>query len=174
MRPKLARLARTLEAEIDAHSLWRLRGLLDDCDAAAQHIADLDRRVERAFAEYQRPLNLLETIPGIRRTSAHAILEELGRGPAATFGSAHDLASWAGLCPWNNESAGKRRSGRVRRGNAALRVTLTECAHAAARTLNTQFPVSFRGCLMRCSGRVILRAGITYGIVAIQRPISRP
>ncbi len=66
-------------------------------------------------------------------------MAEIGPDPQATFGSPDQLTAWAGICPGNNESAGKRRSGHIRRGNAALRVTLVECAHAAARTRNCQF-----------------------------------
>ena len=63
-------------------------------------------------------------------------------GPdVAVFGVARRLAAWAGLCPGNNESAGKRWSGRGRRGNKTLRAVLVECAHAAARTHNCQFRV---------------------------------
>ncbi|MCY4637931.1 MAG: transposase, partial [Acidobacteria bacterium] len=67
------------------------------------------------------------------------ILSEVGPDPAAVFGNGHRLAAWAGLCPGNNESAGKRRSGRIRRGNRTLRAVLVECAHAAARTHKCQF-----------------------------------
>lgn len=139
MRSNLGTLALALEAEVDAHSIWRLRGLLQDCDAVQQRLAELDERVEDAFREHRRQLNMLEAIPGIRRASAHAILAEIGPDPAGTFPKAADLAAWAGVCPDNNERAGKRRSGRTRRGNAALRHTLTECAHAAAPTRGSQF-----------------------------------
>jgi len=140
VRGKLDRLARALEAELDPHSLWRLQGLLQDCDAIERRIQELDQRVEDALAaDHRRQLDLLETIPGIGRTSAHAILAEIGPDLARTFPTAQNLASWTGICPGNNESAGKRRSGRTRRGNETLKVTLTECAHAAARTLGSQF-----------------------------------
>ena len=139
VRSKIERLALTLEAKLDAHSVWRLRGLLDDHDGIKERIEDLDDRVERSLEEYRHELNLLETIPGIGRPTAHAILAEVGPHPARTFGSAMRLASWAGLCPGSNESAGKRRSGHTRRGNATLRTSLCECAHAAGRTKDSQF-----------------------------------
>ena len=94
-------------------------------------------RVEAAT--WQRQLDLLETIPGIARTSAHAILAEVGPEPTQVFADAASLAAWAGVCPGNNESAGKRRSGRLRPGNPTLRATLAECAHGAARTKDSQF-----------------------------------
>ena len=83
-------------------------------------------------------MRLLETVPGIDRGSACAILVELGPDQSA-FASPRHVAAWAGVAPGNNESAGKRRSGRVRPGNSTLRATLAECAHGAVRTRNTQF-----------------------------------
>lgn len=71
------------------------------------------------------------------RTSALAILSEISPQSAEVFGQVRHLTSRAGLCRGNNGSAGKRRSGRTRRGNTALRLTLTECAHSAARTLDS-------------------------------------
>ena len=139
VRAKADRLARVLQAELEPHSLWRLRGLLQDFDAIAERIEELDRRVERAFADHRRTLDMLETLPGVARCSAHAILAELGPEPTKVFPKVQSLTAWAGLCPGNNESAGKRSSGRIRRGNPMLRVTLTECAHGAARTKGSQF-----------------------------------
>ena len=139
VRPELQPLARALGAELDKLSLWRLGQDLQGHDQAARRIEGLDREVEAACAAHRRELNLLETVPGVQRTSACAILAELGPDPAATFGDGHALAAWAGLCPGNDQSAGKRRSGRTRRGNPTLRVTLCECAHAAGRTKDSQF-----------------------------------
>ena len=139
VQPKLADLARTLAAELSADALWRVRILLQACDRIGQDLDELDARVEAALAQHRRQLALLETIPGIARVSAHAILAELGPDAPAVFPDASSLAAWAGVCPGNNESAGKRRSGRARPGNAALRAVLTECAHGAARTTSSQF-----------------------------------
>ncbi len=139
VRGKLRLLAQTLEANLSPASLWMLAGQLDDFDAVTGRILELDERVEAAMADWRRSLDLLETIPGIARSSAHAILAELGPEPTQVCATAARLAAWAGVCPGNNESAGKRRSGRVRAGNPTLRATLTECAHGAARTKDSQF-----------------------------------
>lgn len=128
-----------LAAPLDAHALWRLECLLDDFDAATERLAALDARTEAALEPYEEQLNLLVTIPGIARVSAHAVLVELGPEPARVFGSAAACAVWAGVCPGNNESAGKRRSGRFRPGNPTLRATLAECAHGAVRSQGSQF-----------------------------------
>ena len=93
---------------------------------------------------------LLQTIPGIDRPSASAILAEIGPDLDA-FASAERLAAWAGVCPGNNRSAAKRRSTRARMGNKALRAVLVECAHAAARTHGCQFRAYHKALMVRRS-----------------------
>ena len=106
-----------------------------DVDARLAHY---DRRLEDGLAEFRDRIDLLMTIPGIDRASAHAILVELGPDIGVFASHRHSAAS-AGLCPGNNQSAGKRRHGRTRRGNLAFREVLIECTHAPARTHNCQF-----------------------------------
>ena len=138
VRPKRALLERVLEADLDAHGVWKLRDLLAAHDRANASIAELDRRLQHGLGKHEEQVRLLETVPGIDRGSACAILVELGPDQSA-FASPRHVAAWAGVAPGNNESAGKRRSGRVRPGNSTLRATLAECAHGAVRTRNTQF-----------------------------------
>ncbi len=139
VREKLEPIARTLEARLSQAALWRLSRLLQDFDAANQRLQELDGLVGQALQPWERQLELLQTIPGIARSSAQSILAELGPEPTRVFPDAASLAAWAGVCPGNTESVGKRRPGRVRAGNAALRATLTERALGAARTCNSQF-----------------------------------
>ena len=94
---------------------------------------------KRPWPRSRTLIRLLETIPGVSRESAMAILIELGPDMSA-FPSARHCAAWAGICPGNNESAGKRRSGTTRRGNPTLRAILIECAHAAVRTRHSSVP----------------------------------
>ena len=139
VRPKLKLLAATLAATLDAESLCQLRGHLQACDHASELVAEQDRRIAAAVAPWQHQLDLLETIPGIDWPSACAILAEIGPTPAQDFPDAAQLGAWAGVCPGNNISAGKRRSGRARKGNRHLRQTLAESAHGAVRTKDSQF-----------------------------------
>jgi len=104
-----------------------------------RHIDDLDHlitEVSEEIAERMRPfeaaIGLLDTIPGVGRWSAEVILAEIGTD-MGRFADAGHLASWAGMCPGHHESAGKRRSGKTRKGSPWLRVTLTESAYAAGR-----------------------------------------
>jgi transposase len=109
-------------------------------DEIMQHIEQIEQRIARmdqylldGLRAWQPQLNLLQTIPGIDIQGAAMLLVEIG-ADMAVFGSAERLASWVGICPGNNESAGKRKSGRIRRGNAWVRRLLCEFAQAAART----------------------------------------
>ena len=109
-------------------------------DEIMQHIEQIEQRINRmdqylldGLRAWQPQLNLLQTIPGIDVQGAAMLLVEIG-ADMTVFGSAERLASWVGICPGNNESAGKRKSGRIRRGNAWVRRLLCEFAQAAART----------------------------------------
>lgn len=106
------------------------------------HIEELEARMVRFDAEllnalrdagYEGALRLLQTLPGIDQMGAAMLLVEIG-ADMSVFGSAQQLASWVGMCPGNNESAGKRKSGRIRKGNAWVRRLLCEFAQAAARS----------------------------------------
>lgn len=89
--------------------------------------------IEQMVAPFSEPLRLLQSIPGIGERAAQVIISEIGVD-MSRFPSAAHLASWAELCPGNNESAGKHKSGRTRKGNVEVRTILTECAWAAGRT----------------------------------------
>jgi transposase len=98
-----------------------------------QRIARLDQYLLDGLRPWQPQLKQLQTIPGIDEQGAAMLLVEIGADMSA-FGSAERLASWVGICPGNNESAGKRKTGRIRKGNAWVRRLLCEFSQAAART----------------------------------------
>ena len=107
--------------------------ILQHIEYLEQRIARLDDYVLQGLQPFEPQLRLLQTIPGIDLPGAAMLLVEIG-SDMGSFGSAERLASWVGICPGNNESAGKRKSGRIRRGNAWVRRLLCEFAQAAART----------------------------------------
>ena len=111
---------------------------MEAVDRADTALVALDQRIRTVLADYQRALRLLQTIPGIDYGSACTILAEIGPDLGA-FRKACSIGPWAGVAPGNNNSAGKRRSGRARKGNPTLRATLAECAHGAVRTKSSQF-----------------------------------
>jgi transposase len=115
---------------------------LEHIDHLADMIARLDARIDEASIPFARQVELLATIPGIGQRAAQVIISEIGID-MTRFPTAAHLASWAGLCPGNNESAGKHRSGRTRKGNKELCQVLVECAWAAGRT-STYVGAQFR------------------------------
>ena len=135
---KLERLGDALRLELSAVERLVLCDLLREHDALQERIQRLDRDIDSGLEPWSEYITLLQTIPGIDRPSACAILAEIGPD-LEVFGGAERLAAWAGLCPGNDRSAGKRRSARARRGNKTLRAVLVECAHGAARTHGCQF-----------------------------------
>ena len=123
-------------------------------DELMQHIEEIEKRIVRfdlrllAGLESERnALALLQTLPGVDLIGAAMLLVEIGSDMDA-FGSADRLASWVGICPGNNESAGKHKSGRVRKGNLYVRRLLCEFAHAASRTTSV-FKSKFQSLLVR-------------------------
>ena len=178
VRAKLAPLSKALAATLDPLALFALQMQVEAVDRADAALAALDTRIQTALADYQRPLRLLQTIPGIDLGSASTILVEIGPDLGA-FREARHLGSWAGVAPGNNTSAGKRRSGRARPGNPTLRATLAECAHAAARTTGSQFHGYHRALAARLGyKRAILATAhkllrVIHAVLRDDRPLHR-
>src|SRR2546428_6491774 len=125
----------------DHHGLL-VSQILAHIDYLDETIAFLSERIEQLIAPFSRQRELLETIPGIGRTAAQVLIAEVGVDMSVFPSSAH-LASWAGQCPGNRESAGKRRSGKPRHGSKWLRTTLTESAKAASRSKGTYLSAQY-------------------------------
>ena len=138
VRRHLEPLRDALSTTLDPHARFLLRDQLEAHHDASRRLGEYDALLADGLSAHQDRIDLLMTIPGIDLSSARSILVELGPD-IAVFASRRHCAAWAGLCPGNNESAGKRRGGRARRGNSTLRAVLIECAHAAARTHDCQF-----------------------------------
>lgn len=132
LRNKRAELEKALQGKVQAHHRLVLAQLLTDIDLLDEQVAELDREIAQRVVAYQEQIELLDGIPGINRRVAEVIVAEVGTN-MSRFPSAKHLASWAGLCPGNNESGGRRRSGKTRKGNRYLRATLVESAQGAAR-----------------------------------------
>ena len=106
---------------------------LAQVDALNQAVRDLEARVEKHLDPFRKNVEILVTIPGISDVAASVIVSEIGYDMTRFKTSAH-LVSWAGMCPRSDESAGKRRSSRIRYGAPWLKTTLVQCAWAAIRT----------------------------------------
>ena len=176
---KLERLGDALSLELSTVERLVLCDLLGEHDALLERIGELDRDIDSALEPFRERVMLLQTIPGIDRPSACAILAEIGPDLDA-FGSAERLAAWAGVCPGNDRSAGKRRSARARMGNKALRAVLVECAHGAARTHGCQFRGYHKALMVRrgykraivATAHKLLR--VLYVVLRDARPYQDP
>lgn len=166
-RGKLKAEAEVLEAAMDGELSARHRLVLDmvlDHLRYLEHkLAVLDRSLIEAMKPYAWAWRLLQTIPGIDEITAAMILIEIGDDPHQ-FGSPSRLASWTGLCPGNNESAGKRKSGKTRHGNPIVRYLLCEAANAARRT-KTVFQAKYNS--------LVIRRGYRKTIIALAHKLIR-
>ena len=133
MRPKIADLAMALEGRFGEHHALMCRLHLDHIDHLEAMIAKLDAQVEAMMAPFRAARDLLTTIPGIGPLAAAAVISQAGADIREFFPDAAHLASWAGMCPGNHESAGRHRPGKRRKGNQHLQPVLVECAWAAVR-----------------------------------------
>ena len=136
LKQKRADLAASLEGDLSARHLFVLTHIHRHIDTLESQLAEIDAYLLAAMQPYAWAHSLLQTIPGIDQIAAALILIEIG-DDMARFGSPERLAHWAALSPGNNESAGKRKSGRTGHGNAIIRFILCECANAARSTKST-------------------------------------
>ena len=162
LRSKKAQLRLALEGRITPHHRFMLETLLSHLQFLESQIARLDQRIEELMRPFQEAVRLLPTIPGVQQRTAENVLAETGFD-MSPFPSADHIASWAGICPGNNESAGKRRSGNTPKGNVWLRRALCEAAWAASRTKNTYLSAMYR--------RLASRRGKKRAIVAVAHAI---
>jgi len=133
LRKKATALERALEGRLDEHHRFLLQLQLRRLDAVDTDLLSLDARIDEALLPYREQCEVLEQIPGVSRVVAAVIVAELGTD-MTVFHSARHAAAWAGVCPGNNESAGKRMRAGVRKGNVHLRTALIEAAVAASHT----------------------------------------
>ena len=163
MRKKTELLGLSLEGDLSPRHRFVLQTIEDHIHHLEAELAKLDAYLIEAMASYTEYWQLLQTIPGIDQIAAALILIEIGADLSA-FANAKHLASWAGLCPGNHESAGKRKTGKTRKGNHAIRVILCEVANAARRTksaLHDQYQ------------SLVARRGHKKAIIAVAHKIIR-
>ena len=124
LREKRGELERALRGQVRPHQRFLLAEQLCHLDALDEAIERVGAEIARRLEPHEEEIARLQTIPGVGRRSAEALVAEIGTD-MARFPSARHLASWAGMCPGNDQSAGKRRSGTMRRGSPWIRAALT-------------------------------------------------
>ncbi len=162
LRKKIPELEPALEGRLEEHHRFLLELQLRRLEAAEEDLAALEQYIQEKLKPYAKQLALLDEIPGVNWTVAAVIIAELGVD-MKVFRSVSQLASWAGVCPGNNESAGKRRSSRVPKGNVYLKTALVEAANAATRAKGTYLRDKFF--------RLKARRGYKRALVAVAHKI---
>jgi transposase len=165
LRDKKEQLELALEGRGTEHHRFLLRLLLDQVAGLEALVRRLEGRIEEVLPPFEEAVGRLETIPGISRKVAEAVLAEIGTDMSA-FPSAGHLASWAGLCPGNDQSAGKRRSGRTTKGSRWLRQVLVQAAWAASHTKATYLRAQYYR-LARRRGRKRALLAVAHSLLGI-------
>jgi transposase len=143
LRSKIAALREALEGRFDDEHALVVGAILAHIDFLDEQITLLSDTIGEKIAPFEKAVELLCTIPGVQRRTAEVMIAEVG-ADMSVFATAGHLASWAGLCPGNDTSAGKRRSGRTRKGSKWLDIALTEAAQANTRSRDTYLSAQYR------------------------------
>ncbi|AEM79945.1 IS110 family transposase [Thermoanaerobacter wiegelii] len=162
LKNKMDELKGALKGLINHHQRMLLEIQLRHIDYLDKEIAKLDEEIKNRMLPFEKDLALLDTIPGVGRRTAEQIIAEIGTN-MEQFPSAAHLCSWAGLCPGHNESAGKQKSARTRKGNQKLRSSLIEAARAASRAKDTYLSSQYH--------RIAARRGANRAAVAVAHSI---
>jgi transposase len=161
LRKKIPALQLALEGCLLPHHRFLLSDMLEELDHIGSKIARTEQAIEEQMRPYQKAVDAWMTVPGVKQRLAWNLVAEVGPTVDA-FPSAADLVSWAGICPGNNETAGKRKSGTTRNGNRWARKALCEAAWAASKTKATYLQAQFRRlAAIRGSKRAIIAVAST-------------
>jgi transposase len=175
LRAKLPQLRAALEGRVQAQHRLLLRHLLVHIDFLEAQLDELTTEIEATLAPLAQAVQLLETIPCVGHTAATAIVSEIG-ADMSRFPSAKHLASWAGVCPGNKQSGGKRLSSETTHGSPWLRAVLGEIAWSIAHTSDTYLAAQYHRLARRCGKRKAIVAVshtllvVVYHMLRDQRP----
>jgi transposase len=165
LRAKIPQLQEALSGEMEEHHRFLLKLLVEQVEFVEKQIEALTAQIGKVLpVPFEEAVGRLDTVPGINRKAAEDIVAEVGAKLEA-FPSAEQLASWVGVCPGNNESAGKRQSGKTTKGNRWLRGVLVQCAWAASRSKGTHLEALYK--------RLVGRRGKKRALVAVAHRLLR-
>jgi transposase len=153
-------IEKALQGTMDEQDRNILKRMIEHSSAIEAIIEKVDRDIQEHLKSYEAEVKLLKTIPGIKDLAAASIIAEVGVDMAQFKDAAH-LTAWAGLCPGNNQSAGKIKSSRIRKGNKHLKTTMNQVAWAVSRTKKTYLGAKYRA--------LVPRRGKKRAIIAISR-----
>lgn len=162
LKYKKGDLKLALEGSLGAHQLFMLEKQLAHIDYLNELISKLDEEIEKRMTPFAEELELLDSIPGVGKRTAEQIIAEVGTD-MSRFSTPGHLCSWAGMTPGHDESAGKKKSTKTRKGNKKLRSALTEAAKAAARKKNNYLSAQYH--------RIAARRGKNKASIAVGHTI---
>ncbi len=162
LRSKRDLLAQAVVGCFTAHHAFLITEHLSHLDYLEEAMERVGAELDQRLQEEQAAIDLLDSVPGISRRAAEILIAEIGTD-LSRFPSAKHLASWAGMCPGNKESGGKRLSGKTRKGNVWLRQVLIEIAHVASKTKDTYLAAHYR--------RIAARRGKKRALIALGHTI---
>jgi len=177
MQEKIPQIIKALNGTIGKHQKMIIAAQLEHVDFLTKKIEDIDKEVEERMLPFKESLTLLDGIPGVGLRVAQEIVAEIGTD-MERFSDSSKLSSWAGISPGNNESAGKRKTGKTTKGNKHLKSALTEAARAAAKTKNTYLSAQYkRIAARRGKNRAAIAVGhsilvIVYHILKYNKPFK--
>jgi transposase len=165
LRNKLSLLKEALQGRFRPHHRFLLGQILSHLDFLDEAIEEMSKEVEKRLDPFLQEIELLKTIPGVKQRMAEVILAEIG-ADMSRFPTHRHLASWAGLCPGNNESAGKRKSGKTRKGDRWLKRGLTESSWAVSRAKETYLSALYHR-MVRRRGKKKATVAVAHAMIVI-------
>ncbi len=162
LRKKIPALQKALLGKFRHHHAFLTSQILGLIDAIEATLADITERISQLMLPFEQSVKMLIGIPGVERKVVEDILAEITTDMSSWPTDRH-IASWSALCPGNNESAGKRKSGKTRKGNKWLRAALIQAARAAVRDKDSYFAAQYR--------HIVVRRGDAKAIVAVAHSI---
>lgn len=153
-------IQKALEGTLEQEDRNIIKRMMKHVESLEEIIATIDQDIQESLKPYQAQVELLKTMPGVKDLAAASLIAELGVD-MNQFKDATHLSAWSGLCPGNNQSAGKIKSSRTRKGNKHLKVTMTQVSWAISKTKNTYLGSKYRA--------LMLRRGKKRAIIAVGR-----
>lgn len=174
IKASISEIADAINGRLRRHHRYMLRQHWEHMEYLEQNIKELEEQISYCLKPYQREVELLDTIPGVNNNGAAILISEMGVD-MSVFKSHKHLASWAGVSPGNNESAGKKKHSKTKKGNKALKTLVAECALS---TLSQNNRISsFQKRIMKRQGKMKARIAtanlilkIAYNIIKTQEP----
>jgi transposase len=171
LKKKVKQLVEALDGNVTDHHRFLLKLHFENIDHLSKQIEKFDKKIHERLEPYKNEFEIIQTVTGVKEITAASVIAEIGVD-MSRFPGEPNISSWAGLSPGNNESSGKKKSGKTRRGNNNLKATLTEAAWAASRTKNSALGAVYRNIVKRRGKKRALVAVAHQMLIEIYRVLK--